>query len=415
MNKAFISKETNFSYGWVVVGASALLMTGVFGTLGSFGVFLKPLIEEFGWTRTVTSGAMSTAQGIFGLVGIMMGRLTDKYGARILLVFGVLLGGSGYLLMSHINSIWQLYVYFGVCIGVCMGSSWTPIGATVSRWFVEKRVLALGITSIGSATGYMLLPPIIAHVIAGHGWRFAYMMVAIVVFITAVPALILLGRNPPQGIRAVRDNETKRGNVEGKVGEAIQPREWLVTEAARTTPFWMLMIISFVGSAVFYFVSVHIVAYATDVGIPVTSAALIFTFINGVSIVSTLLAWPIAARLGNRVALLLLLAAQVVALVLFVWATSLWMFFALASLFGFGFGATVPIRTAMIPQLFGMRSVGTIIGLVAFAWAIGGITGPVLAAYIFDLSQSYDIAFLAGGLLLIIGMGAAYYLDGRGG
>ena len=413
MNKALVSKRTNFSYGWVVVGASALLMSGVFGTLGCFGVFLKPLIEEFGWTRAATSGAMSTAQGIYGLVAIMMGRLTDKYGARILLAFGALLGGLGYLLMSHVSSIWQLYVYFGICIGVCM-ASYAPISATVSRWFVEKRVLALGITSIGSAVGCMLLPPIIAHVIAGHGWRPAYMMLAIVVFITAVPALILLGRNPLQGIRVVHGGGNNRGNLEGEVGEAIQPREWLAKEAARTVPFWLLMIISFVNSAVFYFVSVHIVAYATDVGIPVTSAALIFTFLNGVSIVGLLLAWPITARLGNRVTILLLLAAQAVALFLFIWATSLWMFFVLASIFGFGFGAIIPIRTAMIPQLFGMRSVGTIIGLAAFAWAMGGIIGPVLAAYIFDLSRSYDIAFLAGGLLLIIGMWAAYYLDGRG-
>jgi MFS family permease len=413
MNKTFISKRTNFSYGWVVVGASALLMSGVFGTLACFGVFLKPLIEEFGWTRAMTSGAMSIAQAIYGLVAIMMGRLTDKYGARMLLVFGALSGGLGYLLMSHVSSIWQLYVYFGVCIGVCMGSSWTPISTTVSKWFVEKRVLALGITTIGSAVGYMLLPPIIAHVIAGYGWRLAYLILAIVVCITSILAVILLGRNPPQGIRAVHGGRTNRDNLEGEVGEAIQPREWLAKEASRTAPFWMLMIISFVNSTVFYFVSVHIVAYATDVGIPVTSAALIFTFINGVSIAGLLLAWPITARLGNRVTLLLLLAIQAVALFLFIWAVSLWVFFTLAALFGFGFGAIIPIRTAMIPQLFGMRSVGTIIGLTAFAWALGGMTGPVLAAYIFDLSQSYDIAFLAGGLLIILGMLAVYYLDGR--
>jgi MFS family permease len=144
-------------------------------------------------------------------------------------------------------------------------------------------------------------------------------------------------------------------------------------------------------------------------------AALIFSVMNGTSIAGILLAWPITAKFGNRGALLLFLAIQTVALFLFVWASSLWIFLSLAVLFGFGFGGINPIRAAMVPQLFGMRSVGTIMGFVAFSWALGGIMGPFLAAYIFDLSQSYEIAFLSGGLLIIFSMFVVYYLGGRRG
>jgi OFA family oxalate/formate antiporter-like MFS transporter len=235
------------------------------------------------------------------------------------------------------------------------------------------------------------------------------MMLAGIVWITAIPLVIVLGKKPPQPAGS------DRGSVESRVGESIQSREWSAMEAAKTAPFWMLMITGFVLSAGFYFVSAHVVAYATDVGISVTSAALILTVMGVGGIAGTLLAWSITVKLGNRGALLLLLGIQTLALLFLIWATSLWLLFALVLFFGFGLGAASPVRTTMIPHLFGTRSMGTIMGLATFAWAVGGIAGPVLAGYIFDLSQSYDIAFLAGGLLLIIGMLAVYYLDGRSG
>jgi MFS family permease len=407
-------KQATFFYGWAVVGASALIMIGAYGAQVSFSVFLKPLVEEFGWTRAATSGAMSLAMGISGLAGIIMGQLTDRYGARILIVIGALIGGLGYLLMSQSSSLWHLYVYFGFCTGLCSGSCWTPITATVSKWFVEKRVLALGITTIGIMVGQMLLPPLVALVVVPYGWRFTYVMLSIVVWITVVPAAILLGRNPPQHAEVAYRGEAKSDLVDSKVVGLIQPRELLTAEAVRTAPFWMLMITGFVTGTGFYFMSTHVVACATDLGVPITSAALILTFLNTGSIAGTLLAWPITTRIGNRFTLLLLLALQAFAMFFLAWARSLWAFLALAFLFGFGLGPCPPVRTAMIPQLFGVRSIGTIIGLAAAAFSAGGIVGPVLAGYVFDVSQSYGIAFSAGGLLMIAGMLAVYFLDGRG-
>ena len=118
MIKTSIFRRVRLSFKWLIIGVSALLMVGFWGSMGSFGVFLKPLIAEFGWTRAVTSGAMSTVQIVYGFVAIVMGRLTDKYGARMILAFGAVVGVAGYLLMSHLSSTWQLYVFFGVLIGI---------------------------------------------------------------------------------------------------------------------------------------------------------------------------------------------------------------------------------------------------------------------------------------------------------
>jgi OFA family oxalate/formate antiporter-like MFS transporter len=412
MIKTFLSKRTGLSYGWLVVGTAALLMSGFWGSMGSFGVFLKPLIAEFGWTRAMTSGAMSTVQVVYGLVAVIMGRLTDKYGARVILACGAIAGGLGYLLLSHLHSIWQLYIFFGIFIGICLGTSWAPLNATVSKWFVKRRVLALSFITLGPATGNMILPPFLACIISSYGWSSAYSTLAILVCITAIPALIATGKKPPvpESFSGGNRNTVKTATEDGTTSHQ---RQWSTGEAIRSVPFWMLIIFTFINSIVFFFVSVHLVAYATDVGIAPTSAALIFTFLNGISIAGIFTAWPMSASLGNRGALLFFLGLQAVALFLFISADSLWMFLVLAMIFGFGFGGTNPLRAAMIPHLFGMKSVGAIMGLIAFSWALGGAIGPFLAAYIYDISQSYDIAFLSAALLVLVAMAAIYNLESR--
>jgi MFS family permease len=399
MVKTAIFKRAGLSFRWLIIGVSALLMVGFWGSMGSFGVFLKPLIAEFGWTRAVTSGAMSTVQIVYGFVAIVMGRLTDKYGARMILAFGAVVGGAGYLLMSHLSSTWQLYVFFGVLIGINIGTSWAPINATVSRWFVDRRVLALGLVSLGSATGHMVLPPLTAWVIEGHGLSIAYSMLAGVVCVLAVPAVIALGKKPPH-------IEADITGTADSAGEAAQNRQWSAGEAIRSRQLWMLIVFTFINSIVFFFFSVHIVAYATDAGISPTSAALVFTCFNGTSIAGIFLAWPISNKLGQRGALLLFLGIQAVIMFLFIRADSLWIFILLAIVFGFGFGGTNPLRAAMIPHIFGMKAIGSILGFIAFSWAVGGAVGPFVAAYIFDISRSYTISFMSAGLLLIVAIAA---------
>lgn len=392
-----------------MVGASALLLFGSYGTMLSFGVFLKPLIDDFSWSRAVTSGAVSTVMGVSGLVGIVAGRLTDRYGARIPIIIGILIGGLSYWLMAYCDSLWQLYLYIGVGIGICTGSCYTPVNTIVSKWFVKKRALALGIALLGITIGQMSLSPLIAQVIVAYSWRSAYIMMAAIVLITAVPAAVVLGKNP------VQNNEASQSNAEGGAGGVAQRREWSAAEATRAASFWMLMITGFVISAGSYFVSTHIVAHATDHGIPPTLAALVLTVMGVGGIAGTLLAWSMTVRLGDRVAFLLLLVGQTVALLLLIWATNLWLLFALILFFGFAFGAAIPVRTSMIAHFFGGRSIGIIMGFASFAWAAGGVTGPVLAGYAFDSSQSYDIAFLAGGLLLLAGVLTVCFVKGRNG
>ncbi len=395
---------------WVVLAVSTLVMIGFYGTALSFGVFLKPILREFGWTRAVVAGAMSMLLGISGLVGIITGRLTDKYGARKIIAIGALFAVSGYVLMYRANSLWQLYVYFGLFLGICIGTCWAPLIATVSRCFTERRVLAIGILTSGLTIGSTFVPPFIAHHITVYGWRVSFLVLALIVTVATIPAIFVLGKNPQQDTKNVNHGASKEETMVAEVKKPAQIREWSTTEAVKTIPFIMLITIGFVTAAGLYFMTVHIVACAIDMGTTTTSAALILSFQSIGNIIGKLSVWPIIKRIGSRITLFFLVGLQALGLFLLIWASSLWIFFALGAIFGFGNGGSVTIRMSIIPEFFGTKAVGTLVGIAGITWGLGGIVGPVLAGYIFDITSSYDVAFLAGGLLLIIGMMAAFFL-----
>ncbi len=394
-------------YTWAIIVASALVMFGFWGASGSFGVFLKPIEDELGLTRAMVSGAMSTVSGVSGLIGIIAGRLTDKYGARMLIIIGALVGGSGYLFMYRAHALWELYLYFGVFIGICAGLCWTPVLANVSRRFNEgkRRVMAVGITTGGITIGQMVIPPFTAYLIIKNDWRLAYVILAIIVLIAAIPAVILLSKRPPQN-----KYENERMSVDFENEKSMYLSSWSARQAAKTLPFWMLMVTGFVTATGFYFMLVHIVAYAIDIEISSTLAALVLTCMNAGSYIAQLMVWTLTSRIGTRYSVVICIGLQALALFLLIGAQSYWMLLVLGTVFGLGFGGGTTIRMSMVSEFFGTSSVGLILGLVTTSWAIGGIIGPILAGYIFDISHSYDIAFLVGGLLLVVGVISGFFL-----
>ncbi len=385
-------------YGWVIVVASLVLLIGSFGTQISFGVFLKPLADEFGWSRAATSGAMSLLMGVSGVIGMVMGRLSDKYKVRTVIAIGILVGAASYFLLSTMTSLWQLYIYFGVGGGICMGSTYTPVGATISKWFAKKRALALGLALMGIAVGQMIFSPLSAYLIVASSWRTAYFVLGVAVLVCALPALVFMGRSAPSG------EDVTQGTSGERRRESPSRAGMTTGQAARTPPFWMLMVTGLVISAGFYMVAAHIVPAATDEGISTTAAALILTVSSVGSLGGTALGWSITVKLGNKNALLLLIAGEALGMFLFIFTKGAWAFYVVAFIFGFSFGGASPVRQAMATPLFGLKAIGAILGFAYLAWSVGGVAGPYLAGLIFDVNESYRLAFLIGGIMLVVGM-----------
>jgi OFA family oxalate/formate antiporter-like MFS transporter len=265
----------------------------------------------------------------------------------------------------------------------------------------------LGITTSGITIGQIAIPLLAAHFITTYGWRSTYILLAVIVWISVIPVVILKGRKSPQNITP----ESKAIVEEVNIMNVIKPKRWSAAEAIKTLPFWMLMVTGFVTAIGFYFIQVHIVAYATDLGIAGTSAAFILTVINVGSLAAQLLVWNLVTRIGSRFSVIICLALMALALFLLIGVQGLWIFCTIGAVFGLGFGGSTTIRMSMVSEFFGTRSVGIILGLVTTSWSIGGVVGPIFAGYIFDVSHSYNIAFLISGMLLAIGSISGFFLQ----
>ena len=192
------SRQPKIFYGYIVVAVAFLIMMIMWGTSYSFGVFFKPLLAEFGWTRAMTSGAYSLCMLLTGLLSIGTGRLTDRFGPRVVVTGCGLFLGLGCLLVSQVSALWQLYLFYGVMIGAGLSGAVVPMVATVARWFVKRRGMMTGITISGLGMGTLVMPPITNWLISTYGWRTSYIIIGITALVLVTSAAQFMKRDPAQ-------------------------------------------------------------------------------------------------------------------------------------------------------------------------------------------------------------------------
>ena len=192
------NRQDRIYYGyWVAAACFAIQGLGI-GTFISFGVFFKPLLAEFGWTRATLSGASSLTFLLAGSIGIFVGSLNDKIGPRVIMTVTGSIFGLGYLLMSQVSSIWQLYLFYGVVVGMGTSSIDVIPLTTTARWFVRRRGMMTGMVKVGTGAGQMTIPFIAGLLIVAYGWRTAYLIIGALVLFLLVSISQLLRRDPGQ-------------------------------------------------------------------------------------------------------------------------------------------------------------------------------------------------------------------------
>ena len=179
-------KKQNVFYGYVFVAAALLITIISHGAQHTFGIFFKPLLEQFGWSKAATSAALSLYLVLYGLMGIFVGRLNDRFGPRMVMTVCAVILGLGYMLMSQVSTIWHLYFFYGVLIAAGMSGSWVPLISTIPRWFIRRRGLMTGIVTSGSGIGTILLSMLASVLIAKYQWRFSYLIVGAGILIILV-------------------------------------------------------------------------------------------------------------------------------------------------------------------------------------------------------------------------------------
>jgi len=325
-----------FFYGYIIVLAGFIFLVIQHAALYSFGVFLKPVAEEFGWTRAVTSGAYSMCMFIEALLLPVMGRLTDKIGPRVVMTLSGLLSGLGYLLMSQVGAVWQLYLFLGVIVGIGRSGMFVPPTSTVARWFTKRRALMTGIVVSGVGIGTVIGPPIASQFILNYGWRTSYLITGAIALSLLLLSAQFLKRDPSKtGQLPYGETEGKKQNLTFEIGG------FSFREAIRTRQFQMLCAMYLCFGYITHSIMVHVVPHATDLGITPIIAASIMAVIGALSTASRIALGSVADRVGNKPVLIIgatLVAASLLCLTL---ARDLQILYLFAVIFGFGYGGEV--------------------------------------------------------------------------
>jgi MFS family permease len=391
-------KKQHIFYGYVVVGAALLITIISHGAQHTFGIFFKPLLEQFGWSKAATSAALSLYLVLYGLMGIFVGRLNDRFGPRMVMTVCAVILGLGYMLMSQVSAIWHLYLFYGVLIAVGMSGSWVPLISTIPRWFIRRRGLMTGIVTSGSGIGTILLSMLASVLIAEYQWRFSYLIVGAGILMILVLAAQLLRRDPQQVGQLPYGYDLIKAEGPACSGEGVCFRE-----AISTGQFWMVCATFFCFGFDLYTVMVHIVAHVIELGIPALKAASIIAVIGGVNAAGRVGIGSAGDRIGNMRCLIISFVLMTTALFLLTVAADMWQFYLFGVIFGLGYGGLAAIMSPMPAELFGLRSIGTIVGAVMCSFTLGGAIGPVLAGRISDTTGSYHTAFLVCAAVSVTG------------
>ena len=376
-------------YGWVIVAGAFVVLFMAYGVQYSFGIFFSAMLDEFHWSRASLAGAFSLYTFTYCSFGLLAGRLTDRWGPRAVIAVGAGFLGVGLTAMSGVSQVWHPYVLYGLVAAVGMSTAYVPCSATVARWFVRRRGLAVGLASGGMALGTLLMPLVANGLTVRIGWRWAYVVFGVGVFAVVSVVATLIRRDPESsGLFPDGDSSPPRHDSAGS-GHAV----WTLGAAMRTRALWMLFGIFAATWTPVFGPFVHLVPMARGLGISPMLAASLLSALGLGALVGRLAMGAVSDRVGRRAALAAGLALQVGSFAALSASHTLHTLYAAALLFGFSYGAVSVQFPALIADFFGRAHAGSIVGLLFASAGAVAAWGPFAAGWIYDRSGSYGLAW----------------------
>lgn len=388
-------------YGWWIVLAGSVSQAYTSGTFWQgFGAFFDPIIEQFGWSRALTAGAMSLQRTESGAISPFVGWFIDKFGPRNVMLFGTFLTALGFILLSRIQELWQFYAAFLVLtLGLSFGT-FLIVTTAVANWFVENRSKALSFTMAGSGLGGILVPVVI-WLIATTDWRTGLVVVGVGCLVVGIPVSFVMrsrpedygmlpdGMLPPEGgsDRAQSsDSSPRRSALSGEVTMTTM-------QALKSRVFWQLAIAMGVSGMVMS-ASIHQIPAISSFGMSREIAGIAILGVSMFSVAGRLGSGYFGDRLDKRHVIAVALLFQFVGTIVFAFSSEIWHLAIFVILWGFGFGASIPVRFALIADLFGRRHYGSIMGTLMTTSAVFGVVAPVLVGWLADIRENYREPFV---------------------
>lgn len=396
-----MKKETNFNFGWVIVGVSFITLALVYGIWYSFSVFFVAILKEFGWSRSTAAGAFSLFIIIHSLIGPFVGGMIDRFGPKRVILLGSLFIGIGLTLCSLIRTWWQFYLFLGVITAAGVGSAgWVPNIAIINQWFKEKKGFAMGFVSSGIGIGILVSAPSFQFLITQVGWRMTYRIMAIFIpFIVIFMAIAFLKRPPQTTPTLLTEAGIPQGVIKNPlvVNEEWAEQIWTVRRAITTRQFWLLGLSFFSGTFISQSIFTHQVAYFVDHGIDALFASYIVGVTGIVSIGGKILWGTLSDKIGREITFTIGIACSIfgmIVLILFNFYPSFGLMYFFSLFFGLGYAVTAALPPLVTADIFEGQAYGSIFGSVMVFLGAGGATGTWFAGFIYDQMGSYIPVFI---------------------
>jgi MFS family permease len=379
-------------YGWIIVAAGIVMTCVGLGSMLSLGVFLQPMSEAMGWSRTGISLAALLNFLCMGVGSFLWGALSDRFGTRVVVLCGGILLGGGLVAASQAATLGQFQLLFGVIVGLAAGSFYAPMTAATTRWFVQHRSLAVALVSAGLGLGSMTVAPLAGWIISRYDWRLAMLVIGDLAWLLLIPAALLV-RNPPAPPPAAAPVAT--GGAGG--------REFTVAQALRTPQFAAIALTHFACCAAHSGPIFHMVTNAIDHGVSAMAATTVLSAAGLASLIGRIVCGLLADRVGAKRVLIAGLAVQAAAVSLYLVTGELAGFYAVALMFGLAYGGVMPLYAILVREYFGARIMGATFGAVASVSTLGMALGPWAGGWLYDAFGSYFWLFVGS---FGIGLGA---------
>ena len=400
-------------YGWWIVAAGTVILF-VSSGIGFYGhgVILDPLRNQHGWSKATISSAITLYFFATGAFGLLIGRLIDKYGPKWFLVIGSLVIGAGFVLLSFINATWHLYsIYLLMAVGFCC-TSLVPVNTLITNWFIRRRGFAMSLTNTGLSLGGIVLVPLAVYMISNWGLHVALPVLGTIFWVVIIPTALFFIKQRPSDLNQFPDGSPPDKSGKERINSALnverQMRIWTRRQAVHSVAFWAIVVafLMALGGQIAFLV--HQVSFLSQY-LGITGAATAVSITASASIAGRLFLGTFVDRCDKRYVTMVCFLIQGIAVICLAHYNHVVVLYLGTFAFGLTMGSIIMMQSLITGECFGLMSFATVSGIAGLFTMCGAAFGPMLAGFIYDITDSYRMAFTIFAILSILAMVVIYF------
>jgi len=409
-----MSSRFRLHYSFYIVLSSFVILFFNSGARFSIGVIFKPVIAEFGWSRSAISMAFFLHMIVFALSLILVGRLYDRYGPKWIIIISTFFLSGGCFLISLIHSLWQFFICYGIIAAIGLGgTSATLISVITSKWFEKNRGFAISLALSGNCLGQFALIPLFSIFIQQYSWQALYFFLGLIMLILNITLALLVIRGDPEAIGLKpfgydNANEMEKKKGQSSLNQNLQDLD--LREAMRSYSFWLFLFTMFVCGSGDFLVTTHLVALVTDYNISAVTAANMLGWYGLMSLGGILIAGPVSDVVGNKIPIALTFVIRFFLFFLILKYQGLLSFYIFALAFGFTSLITAPLTPTLLGKLYGLSHIGLLTGFIITIHHLAGGFWAYLGGLIFDKTGSYRLIFLLSLIMALMAIFSSLFI-----